>query len=58
MDYYLQRLKQRAFSDDLKKLLEPTTNISNSPETIPTTQDVKEIFMSEKEKDWIKKYFQ
>ena len=50
-NYYLQNARlQSAFSDDLKKLLKSTTNISSTPETTTTSQKLKEIFMSHKEK--------
>lgn len=53
-DYYLQSTRlQSTFSDDLKKLLESTTNISNA-QAIPTPQNIKEIFVSDKKN----KYFQ
>ena len=55
-NYDLQRFEiQDKFSDYLKKLLNSTTNISNASHTIPTPQNLKEIFMSDKEKQRNKK---
>ena len=45
------------FSDDLKKLSESTTNVSNAPERIPTAQNLKEILMSDKVNEPNKKIF-
>ena len=50
--FQLQRLRLKGtFSDDLKKVLESTKNISKSPETISNPKNVKGIFMSDKEKE-------
>lgn len=36
------------FSDNLKKVFQSTTNISNAPGTLPKLKNLKEIFMSGK----------
>lgn len=51
-DFQLQRLRLKGiFSDDLKKVLESTKNISKSPEMISNPKNLKRIFMSDKEKE-------
>ena len=57
-DFQLQRLRLKGiFSDDLKKVLESTKNISKSPEMISNPKNLKGIFMSDKEKELNVKIF-
>ena len=57
-DFYIPHfVLKETFSDDLKKLFVSPKNISNTSKSIPTLPNLKEILMSNAEKELSKKYF-
>ena len=46
-----------AFNDDLKNIFKSTRNIQYAPKSVPAPQKLKEIFMTDAEKVFSKKYF-